>query len=288
MGNGKSERRKGIIYILTAAGLNGLLPLLVTTVYDNGGHFTNIMLYKGVFIVPVVWILCRAKRVSMHIERKQNMACAFIAFFQFLTSVLLYSSYALISTGIATTLHFMYPVAVLIFGAILFHEVPQRKEIVCLLLCVGGIVILCGSNEGGKQNVLGMPIALLSGAVYAGYILMIGIRAIRELQSLLFTFYIFFYNMVFSGMVSFTCGTIRGLTGTGWAVMAVSALAAGLVAVLFQRGIKNIGSQTASILCVAEPLVSILVGVIFMGEPFSVRLGCGVICVLLSTVLVSR
>jgi len=284
------ERKKtiyaaGIGYVLLAAGLNGFLPLMVTTVYESGGHFTNIMFYKGLIVAPIAYMICRFHKMPVRITIREHITCAAIALFQFVTSLLLYGSYNLISTGMATTLHFMYPVAVVFLAAVFFHERPCRWDIVSLIFCIGGVILLCSTAGESELNFLGIPIALLSGMVYAGYILLIGKSSASALPSMIFTLYVFLYNGIFSGIVSGVAGTLTGLTNMGWVVMAVSALAAGVVTVAMQRGIGIIGSQTASILSVAEPLVSVLIGVIFLSESFTVRSACGTCCVIIAAIL---
>lgn len=271
--------------VLLAAGLNGLLPLMVTTVYESGGHFTNIMFYKGVIIVPAAYLICRYGKISLKTTPGQQFSCAAIAFFQSVTSLLLYGSYNLISTGMATTLHFMYPVAVLILAMVIFGEKPCTGELVSLIFCVAGVVLLCSTTDGGSQNVAGIPVALLSGVVYAGYLLTIGKSQVGSLPSMAFMLYVFLYNGIFSGIVSVCAGTLHGLGGKGWAIMAISALSAGIVAAALQRGISEVGSRTASILCAAEPLVSVLAGVVILHEPFSFQSLCGTFCVIAAAVL---
>ncbi len=55
-----------------------------------------------------------------------------------------------IDSGLASTLHFTYPVAVVLLTAGLFHERIGRKELLCAALCMGGILMLYkpGSNTG--------------------------------------------------------------------------------------------------------------------------------------------
>ena len=274
----------GVFYVILSAVLNGFLPLMITIVYESGGHFTNIMFYKGIFVVPAAWMLCRLRRISLRVTLRQNLSCMTIALFQFLTSVLLYSSYTMISTGMATTLHFMYPVFVMLLCVVLFRKHPHVREWMILALCVTGVILFC-NVQTGKQNLSGIFVALLSGLVYSGYILTIDKSSAAGLSSLVFMFYVFLYNGLFSGSVSLLAGTLTGLSLSGWIAMAISALAAGIVAVAYQRGIVATGACTASILSVAEPMVSVLVGVFFLGEAFTLRSGFGTLCVVAAVVL---
>lgn len=190
----------------------------------------------------------------------------------------------MISTGIATSLHFMYPIIVMIIDFFVFRKRPQKKGIITLMLCICGVFLMC-NNGSHQNNALGALIALFSGIVYAGYFIVVERSQARTLPSAVFSMYIFFYMTIISGMVSLCSGTLNGLNGNGWTVAAVSAVAAGIVAAALQAGIVSIGSQTASILSVAEPLVSVLVGALFLNESFTFRSVCGTLCIVSSVVL---
>ena len=284
MKNIKEQYTFGVALVLLAAGLNGLLPLMVTTVYEFGGHFSNIMFYKAVFLVPAAFLICRIQKISLRTTLGQQVACGAIALFQFATSLLLYGSYNLISTGTATTLHFMYPVAVSILAMLFFHEKPHRGECLSLGLCIVGVILLCGATTGKNENLLGILVALLSGVIYAGYLMIMGRSPTESLPSMVFMLYVFLYKGIFSGIVSVFFRTLKGLGEEGWGMMAVSSVAAGIVAVALQRGISVVGSQTASVLCAAEPFVSVLAGVIVLHEPFSIRSACGTLCIIIAVV----
>ena len=53
---------------------------------------------------------------------------------------LLYASYQYIDSGLATTLHFTYPVAVVLISAFLFRSRISTKSILCILICIAGIL----------------------------------------------------------------------------------------------------------------------------------------------------
>lgn len=277
----------GMFLVLLAASLNGLLPLMITSVYTSGGHPTNIMFYKGVLLAPAALIICLATRQPLKITLKENLSCLLLATLQTGTSLLLFSSYNYLATGTATTLHFFYPVAVLLITTVSFREKSSGGEILGVLLCVIGVCVLSYSPDG-SIHLFGVLIALLSAVCYAGYLVTLGKSSASKLRPMVMTFYIFLYNAMISLIVSLFAGTMKsGLTMHGWLVMVACAFASGVVTVALQKGIKRIGEKISSVFCVAEPLVSVIVGIMFMNEQFSIKTVLGTLLVISAAVIVS-
>lgn len=279
-------RLSGIMLVLLAASLNGLIPLMVTSVYQSGGHYTNIMFYKGILVAPMALIICLIQKQPIKIDRKKHILCFALSLLHTLTSILLFNAYNYISTGMTTTLHFMYPVDVLLLMMIVFKEKPRFQEIISMLLCVVGVAFLSYFDKG-SINLIGVLLALISGAFYAGYIVVLGKSAASSMYPLLFTCFSFMYSAIISGTISIFAGTLNGLTATGWLVMFVSAVSSGAVACFLQLGIKRVGAKTSSVLCVAEPLVSVLIGIAAMNESFSLQSAIGTVLVITAASIAS-
>ena len=56
---------------------------------------------------------------------------------------------------------------------------------------------------------------------------------------------------------------------------------------LFQLGIRYTGASTAAILSTLEPITSVILGVLVLGELFTARKIAGCLCILLSVVLIA-
>ena len=178
----------------------------------------------------------------------------------------------------------MYPAAVLLFSFFLFHDPPKWKEILSLALCISGVYLL--SVSGSERIVLlGVATALISGAFYALYIIVMGKSAASTMDPFVLTFYIHLFNGLFSGAVSVFSGTLNGLTILGWGVISICAVSSGVVTIALQAGIHRIGAKSASVLCVVEPLVSVFIGVFVMKEKFSIRSGVGTVLVIAAAII---
>ncbi len=142
------------------------------------------------------------------------------------------------------------------------------------------MAVLAGSLALGA-NLAGVALGLSAAAVYAGYVLA-GERVVGAVHPLLLA------ALVSTGAAAaFTvaglAGAPLGLPGTGsaWAVVGLIAVVGTVVpvAALF-AGIERVGAPTASILSTAEPVVTVGLAMVFLGEALSPVEALGALAVL--------
>jgi len=81
------------------------------------------------------------------------------------------------------------------------------------------------------------------------------------------------------GKMSFT------LTPTGWLVAIAGATLTATCVIMMKIGIKEIDAQKASILCVLEPIVSVVAGALVIHEIVTMKTAVGVALVIGATVV---
>ncbi|MFX6409696.1 EamA family transporter, partial [Acinetobacter baumannii] len=78
--------------------------------------------------------------VSLRITHRECRDLAICAIGFSATPILLLSSYHYLPSGLATTIHFVYPTLVLA-GCVLFrHEKLTLRKVVCCILCTVGVI----------------------------------------------------------------------------------------------------------------------------------------------------
>ncbi len=107
------------------------------------------------------------------------------------------------------------------------------------------------------------------------------------------TFKLTFYLCLISSIMVFIFGIITksliiNIKPIGWIISLLLALLAGLGGVtLYQIGIKTIGPQNTSILSTFEPITSIVLSVLILNEPFTIKTAIGIVLILAAVILVS-
>ncbi len=186
--------------------------------------------------------------------------------------LLLYSSYEYLSIGIATVLHFLYLLYVVLFEVCFRRKRLRHIQAVGLALCCIGVLFSVELGGNGKLNWIGILLAIGSGIVYAAYIILLEQESKRPLPVYLLMMIISLTGVVLCGTVGTIAGRITfSMPVAAWTYIVPCVLLVSLVAcVLFQLGTRNIGGTDAAIYSLLEPVTSIVFGCLLMGDTLPV------------------
>lgn len=282
-----NQRTKGHVLVILSAVLFGFNPLIAKTVYANGGNFVKLTFLRLFLGTPCLFLIQRAtSRASFSLpgsERKKLLLCSFG---YALTPVFLLSSYYYISSGMATTIHFIYPVLVLLACAIFFRERISAVKGGSCALCMCGI--LCFYTPGAMGNASGIALAFISGITYAFYIVYLSKSGLQSLPPYLLGFYLSAFGSIeVAILLLFTRNLAFPFTPLGWCLSIVYAVVSVVATLTFQVGTKYVGPQNASLLSTFEPLTSVIVGVLVFHETIGGRSFIGVLSILLAIALLA-
>lgn len=279
---------KGILSIIIAAIIFGLMPLFARYIFANGGNPISLVFYRSFLAIPALFLINKKKKIDFKICREQIIKLTLLSIFGYsATAILLYLSYNYISTGLATTIHFIYPILVTLACVILYKEKISIFKILSVILSTIGIYLFL--NDIGGLNALGIGLSLLSGATFAFYIVYFDKSGLGKMNTFKVTYYLSIISSVLIFIFSLITKTFTiKITLYGWLFMIGFSHAVTIVAVtLFQYGITMIGSQNASIISTFEPITSVIVGVLIFNEDFNVKILIGCIVILLAVVILS-
>lgn len=267
------NKRLGFIAVIVSAIIFGCMPLIAKIIYSNGGNAISLIFYRFFLSLPILyWLTKKNKNVDIKITKLEFRNIVLVSIFGYsATALLLFISYNYISTGMATTLHFVYPIFV-VLGSILFYkDKPSLLKIICVILCSAGVILF--SNNTGSGSLLGIAAAFISGITYSFYILFIDKSGLKEMYSFKLTFYLCLISSVFVFIYSLITGTFTmDITILGWALTMLLSLLVSVGAVsLFQYGIKTVGSHNTAIFSTFEPITSVIIGIMVFYEVFSLR-----------------
>lgn len=289
------EKRKsirGLIYAVVSSATFGLVPLFAIPALKAGVSVNSVVFYRFAISALLVGLVLLARRESFRIAKRQLPVIAGFALLYAATSFLLTQSYLYIPSGLATTLHFLYPVLVTILMVVLFKERLSVPVAVATLLALGGIYLLSGSN-GSEVNPTGMALALTTVLTYASYIVGLNRSSIGRIDSLKLTFYILSTGSLFFLVNLLVRG--EGLAPIPSWKSGIDLFMLALVPTLISNltlilAVKHIGSTTTAVLGCMEPLTAVVMGILFLGESCShvQDWGIGIILVAVTTVIVAR
>lgn len=276
-----SRKMKGTLAVILSGIMFGLMPITAKFIYASGSNPLTLTLHRFFFSMPFLWIVMRIKGEPVGLPRKQDLPKLFMVSSGIIaTPILLYLSYSYISTGLGTTLHFVYPVLVLLGGAIFFKQRVDLIRGICCALCLGGIMAFY--TPGGSGSTLGIILALASGLTFAYYVLLLEHGGLHHYSPLQMAFYFGVIGTISLYILNLLFNTLTmNLTPPGWIASILFGIGiSGVAVVLFQYGVNQVGSQNTSLLSTFEPLTSVIVGILFMSEQLTLQSTIGISLIL--------
>jgi len=153
----------------------------------------------------------------------------------------------------------------------LYGERPSRNILVALPIVIGGIVLIAGvfgANPYGAAPLLGVVMGLLTAVSYAGYLIVIrrGQNDIRRLAGPLF--WSTLATTIAAALAGVAVGDLDlrpGLPAHAWLiVLALSAQVAGYL--LINISLPRLPSVVTSLLLLTQPVVTVILAMILLGE----------------------
>lgn len=272
----------GLTYIFLAGLAYGIMPIWAKLAYLTGLSPYQVLFLRGFFGACFLLFFIRRKKTSLKVEKSFLGSLLFVGSFGYTAAVItLYLSYNYINVGVATALHYLFPVVVMLLALILYKEKLYPRKVIALVLAVGGVYLMTAVGPLALDRT-GVLLALISALTFAIYVLGVAHPTIKGIDSLVLAFYL----SLISAAITFAIILGKGewpihLTGKGLLYTLLLGFFCTALALLFlNRGIQLVGPSTASILSTMEPLISIVAGVIILQEKVTPIMACGFALVL--------
>ena len=281
---------KGFLYGIVASSTFGLLPLFTLPVMGEGLTTFSILSYRMLFASILVAVLMLIGRVSFSTNLKELRWFAVLGFLYYGSAALLFQAYGGMASGLATTLHFMYPVSVTVIMALVYKQRPSLVTIGAIILSLIGVALLClRESSTGVSSLLSVFLVLLSGVCYAVYLVLVSmVRRINQQNSQKLTFYVLMFSGAFFMLSTLQGGGLQIIpnASAGINLLLMATLPTLLSNLALVRSVKNIGSTLTSVLGAMEPLTAIIVGILVFDESLRGLMVVGIILILVSVSLI--
>lgn len=279
---------KGVIYAVVSSMTFGLIPLFTVPLLMGGVGAQTLLFYRFLFAALILFMVVWIKRVDIKLRFSQLRIVFLLSVLYALTAILLIESYKVIPSGIATTIHFLYPLAVTLVMSWFYGEATSSVTYIALVVSVVGVLLLAwGSHDGGNFRI-GVLLALCTVVTYALYIVWVMKSRASQIEPLVLTLYVLLIcAMLFFIYAIVTSGIEPIHSFVEWRdLLMVALLCTVLSDYTLVLAIKNIGSTMTSILGSMEPMTAVIVGVVYFGERFDMVSIAGVILIIFAVVMV--
>ena len=280
------RQNMGILYILVSAAAFGALPIFARFAYASGvDTFTLLGLRFGLAtIVMAGWMAVRHADWPRGRTLLGLIAMGALGYVG--QSFCYFSALQHAPAGLVALLLYLYPALVAILAAVVLKERLSRHKAVALALALGGAILTIGVSSGGSPT--GIAFGLGAAVIYAVYIIA-GTRLLEKAPAIPASTVI----IASAGVVYLGLSALRGPqwpgTPAGWAAVGGVAFFGTCVAIVaFFAGVERIGPTSASTLSTFEPVVSVALAGLLLGERLSPYSLVGGSLILAAVVLLAR
>lgn len=293
----KKKRRitiNGIFYAAISSMSFGFSPLFSLALIAAGLSDFDILSYRWLIagLVLMIYAFCKKKSLRLN-SFDEAWKIILLSVLRALTSVTLLIGYVNISSGIASTINFMYPVIVTLCMVIFFGEKRSLIDYLAIAASIFGVYLLASGDsimvEGGNTR-LGLACSLISAFSFAAYYIVMKQVKADKIEVVKFTTWIMMLSAVYFIIGAFVCnGKLTVVTDAGsW----LNILGLGLWSTMVSnitgvKGNRRIGPTMTSILGALQPLTAVILGVLFLNEHLYMRslIGCTIILVAVTIIV---
>lgn len=256
----------GLAFIAVSAAAFGAMAIFARYAYRDGTDVQGVLLLRFVLAGGVLAALMLALRRPWPRGRALAVAMGMGAIGYVGQAACYFSALKHASAGLVALLLYTFPTIVCLFSALFLGERLGPRQGVLLAVSFAGTALMLGGGEGSAT---GIALALGAAAFYSVYIV-VGARELASTDALASTTVVCLSaaaTMLASTL--FQAPTLPA-SGAGWAAMAAIAFVSTVLAILaFFAGLKRVGPSTASIASTLEPLVTIALAALLLGESLS-------------------
>ena len=292
----KKKRRitiNGVFYAAVSSMSFGFSPLFSLGLIAVGLSDFDILSYRWFIAGLVLMIYAFFKKKSLRLNSFDEFwKITLLSALRSITSVTLLLGYVNISSGIASTINFMYPVIVTICMMLFFGEKRSKVDFVAIAASIFGVYLLASGDsiivEGGNTR-LGLACSLISAVSFAAYYIVLKQVKADKIEVVKFTtwimmlsaFYFIVCAFIFNGKLTIVTNmkSWAEILGLGlWATMVSN--------ITGVKGVRRIGPTMTSVLGALQPVTAVILGVLFLGEHLYTRSLIGIIIILIDVTII--
>lgn len=259
--------------LVIASGLSfSALPILIKQVYliDSGLNPLNVILYRFIFAVPLIWTLALANPVPAAARaRLPRLRLLAVGMIFAPNAWIAFSALELIPASTYSLVFYSYPAIIVFFSVLFLGEGLPRRGWLALLVTLSGVTLTVPNIERGLSGSDPLGILLTFGniASYSFYFLLYS-RLLRGQSALL---HASAWNMTGALLALIVMVALQGFilpaSPASWLILAaMGAVGTVIPLTTLFAGVKRIGAARAAILSAVEPISTLILALLLLGE----------------------
>ena len=288
------SRATGLLLAITGAIAFSGKAIIVKLAYRHGVDAVTLIMYRMLFALPffvlMAWWASRGKPALLRKDWIGILGLGFSGYY--LASYLDFSGLSYISASLERLILYLNPTLVLALAWLMYRRTVKRMQVIGMLISYSGVLLVFGHEvklEGGDVA-LGALLVFLSAVSYAWYLIFSG-EMVQRLGSLRLV-------GLATSVACLLCIAqfvlLRPWSAAGvalpviWLSVLNATLCTALPVLLVMMAIERIGASVVSQVGMVGPLSTILMGVLILGEPFTLWVAAGTLLVIAGIFVFTR
>jgi drug/metabolite transporter (DMT)-like permease len=293
------SRGPGLVLATVGAIAFSGKAIIVKLAYRHGVDAVTLIMLRMLFALPLfalmAWWAGRDKPALTMRDWLGVLGLGFSGYY--LASFLDFAGLAYISAGFERLILYLNPTLVLLFGWVLYRRRASRPQLVGMAISYTGVALVFGheiwggTGAGGGLAAWGAFLCFLSAISYAGYLVYSG-EFVKRLGSLrlvgLATSAACLFCIAQFAVLRPMSAAFAVAPEVVWLSLLNATLCTAVPVLMVMMAIERIGAAVAAQTGMIGPMSTILMGIVILGEPFTVWIAAGTVLVIAGIFVFTR
>lgn len=282
----RKPKLKGMFFVIISAIAFGAIAIFAKTAYSSGSDPVSLLFFRFSIASVVMVPLMIARNIPFPRGRTFFGLILMGGIGYVGMSICYFTALTMASAGLVAILLYLYPAIVTFLAAFLFKESINGLKVLALILALAGTFLTIGLSGGGRP--LGIALAMTAPFIYSAYILA-GSKLTKQAGVLWTSTVVILSASIVFGILVLIQGLNIPRTLAGWGSVLAIALGSTVIAVnTFFAGLERVGPTNASVLSTFEPVTTVILAFLFLGEEIGPMRILGGFLILAAVILLAK
>lgn len=286
-----NQRVFGIALAVLSCTLYGINPLFSVNAFEDGANSRGLMVARFLIAAPLLLLYRFIVRRNTPWPRGRHLVeIFFFGYFGFtFQSFFYFGAIERMPSGLVSVIFYCFPVMAVLLSWWLLKHTPTKAIGVCLVATVVGAGLAAGEVSGAETA--GVALTLAGALTYTFYVVLSS-RVMPKYDGIT-GLTIILFGAMFGWLTlwlvrPFNMQVLFPQSRTGWLNVAILSTFGTIIAMgVFFAAMKRVGPGPTSVASAFEPVVTIVIGLLFLSERLTVRSALGAVLVIGAVVLLT-
>ena len=284
----------GMLLAITGSIAFSGKAIIVKLAYRYGVDAVTLIMYRMLFAFPIFVLMAWwASRGKPALKRRDWLGVLGLGFSgYYLASYLDFAGLSYISASLERLILYVNPTLVLLLGLLLYRRAVQRMQALGMMISYAGVLLVFGHEVklAGADVALGALLVFLSAVSYALYLIYSGemVQRIGSLRLVGLASSVACILCIAQFVVLRPWSAALVAPPVIWLSLLNATLCTALPVLLVMMAIERLGASAVAQAGMVGPMSTILMGVLILGEPFTVWVAAGTVLVISGIFVFSR